>query len=41
MEDGPVAGVTIALDGHGQLFALATRRAIDALVSRRASAYSR
>ena len=31
MENGPVAGVTIALDGHGQLFALATRKAIDAL----------
>jgi hypothetical protein len=31
MEDGPVARVTIALDGHGQLFALATRKAIDAL----------
>ena len=31
MDDGPIAGVSIALDGHGQLFALATRKAIDAL----------
>lgn len=31
MDDGPIAGVSIALDGHGQLFALATRKAIDTL----------
>jgi molybdate transport system ATP-binding protein len=31
MDDGPIARVSIALDGHGQLFALATRKAIDAL----------
>jgi molybdate transport system ATP-binding protein len=30
-DDGPIAGVSIELDGHGQLFALATRKAIDAL----------
>jgi molybdate transport system ATP-binding protein len=30
-DNGPVAGVTIALDGHGQLFALVTRKAIDSL----------
>jgi molybdate transport system ATP-binding protein len=30
-DDGPIAGVSIALDEHGQLFALATRKAIDAL----------
>lgn len=30
-DDGPLAGVTIALDGHGLLFALATRKAIDEL----------
>lgn len=28
---GPLAGVTIELDGHGLLFALATRKAIDEL----------
>ena len=31
MDDGPIAGVSIVLDGHGQLFALATRKAINAL----------
>jgi molybdate transport system ATP-binding protein len=30
-DDGPLAAVTIELDGHGQLFALATRNAIDEL----------
>ncbi|HUW73218.1 MAG TPA: molybdenum ABC transporter ATP-binding protein [Methyloceanibacter sp.] len=30
-EDGPFAGVSIDLDGHGHLFALATRKAIDEL----------
>jgi molybdate transport system ATP-binding protein len=30
-DDGPLAGVTIDLDGHGHLFALATRKAIDDL----------
>ncbi|MGD0531981.1 MAG: molybdenum ABC transporter ATP-binding protein [Methyloceanibacter sp.] len=30
-DDGPLAAVTIDLDGHGQLFALATRKAIDEL----------
>lgn len=30
-DDGPFAGVDIALDGHGHLFALATRKAIDEL----------
>jgi molybdate transport system ATP-binding protein len=30
-DDGPIAGVSIELDGHGQLYALATRKAIDAL----------
>jgi molybdate transport system ATP-binding protein len=30
-DDGPFAGVSIALDGHGQLFALATRKAVDEL----------
>ena len=30
-DDGPIAGVSIALDGHGQLYALATRKAIDEL----------
>jgi molybdate transport system ATP-binding protein len=29
--DGPLAGVSIDLDGHGHLFALATRKAIDEL----------
>jgi molybdate transport system ATP-binding protein len=29
--DGPLAGVSIELDGHGHLFALATRKAIDEL----------
>ncbi len=30
-DDGPFAGVSITLDGHGHLFALATRKAIDEL----------
>ena len=30
-DDGPIAGVSIALDGHGQLYALATRKAVDEL----------
>jgi molybdate transport system ATP-binding protein len=30
-DEGPLAGVTIELDGHGLLFALATRKAIDEL----------
>jgi len=30
-DEGPFAGVAIALDGHGRLFALATRKAIDEL----------
>jgi molybdate transport system ATP-binding protein len=30
-DDGPFAGVAIDLDGHGHLFALATRKAIDEL----------
>ena len=30
-DDGPIAGVSIALEGHGQLYALATRKAIDEL----------
>jgi molybdate transport system ATP-binding protein len=30
-DEGPIAGVSILLDGHGQLFALATRKAIDEL----------
>ena len=30
-DDGPFAGVTINLEGHGHLFALATRKAIDEL----------
>jgi molybdate transport system ATP-binding protein len=30
-EDGPFAGVSVDLDGHGHLFALATRKAIDEL----------
>ncbi|HUV32977.1 MAG TPA: molybdenum ABC transporter ATP-binding protein [Devosiaceae bacterium] len=30
-DEGPFAGVSIALDGHGHLFALATRKAIDEL----------
>lgn len=29
--DGPLAGVSIDLDGHGHLFALATRKAVDEL----------
>ena len=29
--DGPLAGVSVDLDGHGHLFALATRKAIDEL----------
>ena len=29
--DGPLAGVSIDLDGHGHLFAFATRKAIDEL----------
>jgi molybdate transport system ATP-binding protein len=36
MDDGPIAGVSIALDGHGQLFALATRKAIDTLSLKKA-----
>ncbi|WP_342018558.1 TOBE domain-containing protein [Methyloceanibacter superfactus] len=31
IDDGPFAGVSITLDGHGALFALATRKAIDEL----------
>jgi molybdate transport system ATP-binding protein len=31
LDDGPFAGVAIDLDGHGHLFALATRKAIDEL----------
>ena len=34
-DDGPVAGVAIDLDGHGQLFAFATRKAIDELKLKR------
>ena len=30
-DDGPIAGVSIALDGHGQLYTLATRKAVDEL----------
>jgi len=30
-DDGPIAGVNVALDGHGQLYALATRKSIDEL----------
>jgi molybdate transport system ATP-binding protein len=30
-DDGPIAGVSIALDGQGRLYALATRKAIDEL----------
>lgn len=30
-DDGPFAGVAIDLDGHGHLFALATRKAVDEL----------
>jgi molybdate transport system ATP-binding protein len=30
-DDGPIAGVSIELDGQGQLFALTTRKAVDAL----------
>jgi molybdate transport system ATP-binding protein len=30
-DDGPLAGVSIALEGHGQLYALATRKAVDEL----------
>ena len=33
-DDGPLAGVSIDLDGHGYLFALATRKAIDELALR-------
>ena len=29
--DGPLAGVSVDLDGHGHLFALATRKAVDEL----------
>ena len=29
--DGPLAGVSVDLDGHGRLFALATRKAVDEL----------
>src|SRR6476660_6753912 len=32
--DGPLAGVSIDLEGHGHLFALATRKAIDELALR-------
>jgi molybdopterin-binding protein len=31
---GPLAGVSIDLDGHGHLFALATRKVIDELALR-------
>ena len=30
-DNGPLAGVSIDLDGHGHLFALATRKAVDEL----------
>jgi molybdate transport system ATP-binding protein len=30
-DDGPLAGVSIDLDGHGHLFVLATRKAVDEL----------
>jgi molybdate transport system ATP-binding protein len=30
-DGGPLAGVSIALDGHGRLYALATRKAVDEL----------
>jgi len=30
-DDGPFAGISITLDGHGQLYALATRKAVDEL----------
>ncbi|MGZ8416798.1 MAG: molybdenum ABC transporter ATP-binding protein [Methyloceanibacter sp.] len=30
-DDGPLAGVSVALDGHGRLYALATRKAVDEL----------
>jgi molybdate transport system ATP-binding protein len=30
-DDGPIAGVSIALDGEGRLYALATRKAVDEL----------
>ena len=33
-DDGPLAGVSIDLDGHGHLFALATCKAIDELALR-------
>jgi molybdate transport system ATP-binding protein len=29
--DGPIAGISVDLDGHGHLFALATRKAVDEL----------
>ena len=29
--DGPLAGVSVDLEGHGHLFALATRKAVDEL----------
>ena len=29
--DGPLAGVSVDLDGHGHVFALATRKAVDEL----------
>ena len=32
--DGPLAGVSVDLDGHGHLFAFATRKAIDELALR-------
>jgi molybdate transport system ATP-binding protein len=34
-DDGPLAGVSVDLDGHGHLFALATRKAVDGLKLRR------
>ena len=34
-DDGPLAGVNVDLDGHGHLFALATRKAVDELELRR------
>jgi molybdate transport system ATP-binding protein len=30
-DDGPIAGVSIALDSEGRLYALATRKAVDEL----------
>lgn len=34
-DDGPLGGVSVDLDGHGHLFALATRKAVDELKLRR------